>query len=537
MKKLLILLFVKIAFLLATLSLKEVPLPQQALLLSEAAFLAISFCFFPRMLRWTLGTVLVVFHVLQFVNIFETGTLIHELTILNLPAAENDIAPSVLAKLAAAGIIYLMLWLPDLFAETRIQIKKKTALIAVVAASLYGNYLFSLPAYSFFKTLKSAYRNITFIPERNDGTDFLREDIVTSHNDDYRRFTFAVEKPNVVLLFAEGTSELVLSEKLTPNTMRFLNQSIRFTNYFNHTAATFRGIRGQMISGYQFVGGYYQNRTGVGQMTQAEIEQAFRDRVESLPMILAEHGYETIFCSPHSHKEHLAEMLKSTGFEKAYGSEEFGVTDRALSDKEQYERILQVFSQHRSDDRPLFLSAYIYGTHHGMDSEDIKYCDGSNSYLNKFHNQDVWFGRFLTELEKRGMLDDTVVIWTTDHATYPTPEFNSTFQVSKKYFVDRIPLGIYYQNMTPAVIDAKNRNSLSLAPTILDIVGIRHHRNHFLGRSLFSDEESPFIRISNIGSDFYLLENGVVTEKPQKEMPSDIIRSVNRYNGFSSSLF
>ena len=135
------------------------------------------------------------------------------------------------------------------------------------------------------------------------------------------------------------------------------------------------------------------------------------------------------------------------------------------------------------------------------------------------------------------MLDDTVVIWTTDHATYPTPEFNSTFQVSKKYFVDRIPLGIYYQNMTPAVIDAKNRNSLSLAPTILDIVGIRHHRNHFLGRSLFSDEESPFIRISNIGSDFYLLENGVVTEKPQKEMPSDIIRSVNRYNGFSSSLF
>lgn len=504
-------------------------------MIGEAVFLSVLFFFLPRMLRWIIGTPLLIAHVLQVVNVFETGRFVEALTLLNLPAAENVIAPAALAKLTAVGVAYLALWAPDFLSKPKIELRSKVGLVALVGVLLYGDYIFTFPAYSFFKTAKGAYRNMNYVPEANDGTEFLREDVVTTHNDDIHRYTFAVKKPNVVLLFAEGTSELVLSEELTPNTLRFLNRSIRFKNYFNHTAATFRGIRGQMISGYQFIGGYYRNRTGVGQMTQSELESHFRNRVESLPTILAEHGYETAFCSPHSRNEHLAEMLKATGFEKTYGSEEFGVKDRSLSDKEQYARILQVLSEHDKADRPLFLSAYILGTHHGMDSIDAKFGDGKNTYLNKFHNQDVWFGRFMEEMATRSLLKDTVVVWTTDHATYPTPEFNSTFRVSKNYFVDRIPLGIYYDGVEPAVIDAKSRNSLSLAPTLLDMLGIRHQRNHFLGRSLFSDEESPFNRISNIGNNFYLLENGVVTEKTAGETAHDIVRLVNRYNGFSSS--
>ena len=49
----------------------------------------------------------------------------------------------------------------------------------------------------------------------------------------------------------EGTSYRVLSEEITKNLWDLKNNSIDIVNYFNHTAATFNGIRGQLISGYQ----------------------------------------------------------------------------------------------------------------------------------------------------------------------------------------------------------------------------------------------------------------------------------------------
>lgn len=535
MRNFLFFLFSKIIFLLVLL-----PPPQQnytVLFVSEIILLAGSFRFFPRLLRWTLGTFLLIGHIFQVVNFYETGRLIEVLTILNLPAANTSIAPEVLMKLMAVGIVYFLLWIPDLANKKQIVYRSKFFLITLVGAVLYSDYFFTLPTYSSFKTLKSAYRNMNYTPIQNDGVDFLRQTVVTTHNSDFFHHTFSAKNPNVILIFAEGTSELVLSKELTPNTIRFLNSSIRFSNYFNHTAATFRGIRGQMISGYQYLGGYYPNKVGVGQMSRSEIQSKFSGYVESLPSILAQHGYRTVFCSPHSRKEQLAEMLQATGFEETFGFEDFKTSKQDLTDREQYEQIFQILQEHDKHDRPIFLSAYLVGTHHGMDSTDIKYRSGANSYLNKFHNQDIWFGQFMNKMSASGLLRETIVVWTTDHATYPTSDFNSTFQVSKNYFIDKIPLGIYYPGVEPVVIDAQNRNSLSLAPTLLDILGIHQQSNHFLGRSLFSDEESAFNRISNIGNKFYLLDNGVVVEKGKKEMPRNIIRLVNRYYGFSSSSY
>lgn len=57
--------------------------------------------------------------------------------------------------------------------------------------------------------------------------------------------------------------------------------------------------------------------------------------------------------------------------------------------------------------------------------------------------------------------------------------------------VDEIPFYIYYKGMDSKVIDAQGRNSLSLAPTILDYLDISDE-NYFLGDTLFSDSESIF---------------------------------------------
>jgi hypothetical protein len=69
------------------------------------------------------------------------------------------------------------------------------------------------------------------------------------------------KKPNIIIIFTEGFSAEVLDVynnldlNLTPNLNKLYERSLVFNNYYNHTAATYRGLRGQMISGYQFLDG------------------------------------------------------------------------------------------------------------------------------------------------------------------------------------------------------------------------------------------------------------------------------------------
>ena len=66
--------------------------------------------------------------------------------------------------------------------------------------------------------------------------------------------------PNIILIFMEGTSSRLLENynpktSYTPNILDFANNSLTVDNYFNHTAATFRGIHGQLASCYPSMGG------------------------------------------------------------------------------------------------------------------------------------------------------------------------------------------------------------------------------------------------------------------------------------------
>ena len=65
-------------------------------------------------------------------------------------------------------------------------------------------------------------------------------------------------------------------------------------------------------------------------------------------------------------------------------------------------------------------------------------------------------------------------------------------------------------NSAPVVFDAKNRNSLSLAPSILDILKIDNQENYFLGNSLFCDEVSEFQYISTTGHRIFSTKSGNV---------------------------
>lgn len=443
----------------------------------------------------------VIIHILQFVNVTNVGYWVDATTLQNLSEYEV-IGGNTLLFSVFLFFSYALCWIPDFiecFNAERLTSKTKRVIFLIF---LFAFVLFvkELPIHKFVHAVEEAWEAISYKIEGDQRIkdSFLR---TASHRSDIK-----CKNCNIILLFAEGTSSRVINLDLMPNTFNFLNNSLSFTNYYNHQAATFRGIRGSLISGFTYRGGWSKGY-GFAEISENQILRDYSGTVESLPTILSNNGYKSVFVSPHIQGESLATLMLAVGFDRTVSSDKKTGFD---SDKKTYDRIFREAERLHREGKKFLVSGYIVGTHHGLDSDDIRYKNGKNPYQNKFHNQDHWFGEFLKKIKSSNLLQDTMIIFTTDHSTYPSKEFQQTFMTEVNVFHDEIPLAFFGPSIKSCKVDAKLRNSLALAPTILELLGITQYQNHFLGNSLF-EEASKWERYCAQGNSlFHIDDDGVV---------------------------
>lgn len=296
---------------------------------------------------------------------------------------------------------------------------------------------------------------------------------------------------NIVVVFAEGFSAQWIDKfnqykSLTPNLDRFLEQAIYFDNYYNHTAATFRGLRGQLTSSYQYRGGVMVDKKGLAEISDESIRKSLSGRLVSIPHILKDNGYHSYFLVAHHNNYPLNQMLQTLEFDNVYGADDFlnDNSGKDLTDQQIFYGLSGLINSNKLDE-PYFIGMYNVGTHLGQDSPDVKYGDGQNSLLNTIRNFDDAFGKFWDTVKDQ---KDLVIIFTADHAAYPSGLYNQTFKTNRQYFVDKIPFAIWSHGLKSMVMDAYGRNSLDFAPTLLQSMGIKHAFNYFLGCSLFGSD-------------------------------------------------
>jgi phosphoglycerol transferase MdoB-like AlkP superfamily enzyme len=176
-------------------------------------------------------------------------------------------------------------------------------------------------------------------------------------------------------------------------------------------------------------------------------------------------------------------------------------------------------------EEPYLVICYNVGTHHGYDTSDVKYGDGSNPDLNKFYNFDYWFGKFFNKMKDAGVFDNTIFVFTADHAAYPAPEYCETFNTDRKDFIGRIPLFVYCTDIEPVRYDVGGRNSLSLAPTLMDLLGKTAYPNYFLGTSLFLQPESELNYMSAQGPVYHCTKGGTVVPVSNRDRRVKVIES------------
>lgn len=335
---------------------------------------------------------------------------------------------------------------------------------------------------------------------------YAQENIFSSDAD--QRKAFDLRGKNIVVVFAEGFPLEFIDKfnrynDLTPNIDRFLAESVYFDNYFNHTASTFRGLRGQLTSSYQLRRGYSHSneKNGLAQISGDKLKSTLSGNLVSVPHILKDNNYHSYFLSTHLHKYQLNLMLETLEFDRVYGADDFLTTNNELTDQQLFSTLSDLINKDKLK-KPFFIGTYNLGTHFGQDSPDVKYGDGKNSILNTIRNFDDAFGKFWSSVKDR---KDTAVILTADHAVIPGQLYTATFGTPHRGFpIDKVPFVVWNPDRKPGVLDAGGRNSLDLAPTLLQALGIRHAFNYFLGCSLFEPScNKPFEHIANVDDGFW----------------------------------
>lgn len=279
------------------------------------------------------------------------------------------------------------------------------------------------------------------------------------------------KNPDVVLIFTEGLSQNIIDDErnIMPNVRMYEDKSLNFTNYYNHTAATYRGLIGQLYSGHQ-----YNNND--------------ENTLISLQKIMHDNVYQTTLINTEPNKQDFTNYLKTFDFDRIITSNN---TNTWLRDDEAYELLENEVKESYENSKPDFIVIYTFDTHATFDESKVKYGDGKNGLLNRFANADYYFGEFMKNFENNDKYNDLVVVFTTDHCTYEDEDFIRTFEPSytrEDYFCDQIPLLIWYNKIEAQEINAEGRNSLCFAPTLLDFLDIDGD-NYFLGDSLFSNND------------------------------------------------
>lgn len=281
------------------------------------------------------------------------------------------------------------------------------------------------------------------------------------------------ERPNIILLFTEGLSQNIIDDprNIMPNIKEFQNKSLNFTNYYNHTFATYMGLQGQLYSGY--------NKNNLDKNT-----------LISLQSILHDNGYKTIFINTEPSNKDFTKYLGDFNFDLLISDKSHARgAIKDITDSSAYDLLFDTIENY-DDSKPYFIAMYTFGTHVSLDSPDKKFDDGKDPVLNRFYNLDSSFGQFFERLfSDVNLSKNTLLVFTTDHATYFDKDFRNAFPDYERASIvlDRIPLNFYCRGIKSENVDVNGRNSLALTPTVLDMMDISDE-NYFLGNSLFSDK-------------------------------------------------
>jgi len=318
--------------------------------------------------------------------------------------------------------------------------------------------------------------------------------------------------PNVVLVMSESLSSFFIEDAemqalgLMPNVRDFQEQSLNFSNIINASTPTLQGQIATLSSSLHLFKTTMDldKRAGHEDVDEQDssIEGSAVTRYPYLSVLLKEHGYESMHV--HAGFGRFADTEQYFRFSGQYDNF-VSVTTSQFKDRKQYKNwtwgardsdtftVASQWLDERTSDQPFLLTVATADLHHPY--EHVVSAPGvDNDLLNCVYSADNGFGVLWDYFKNSRYKDNTIFIFTADHALFPTAEYLEIRQEDVGYY-DNIPLMIYspFHDSLMATTNDIRGSQLDLAPTVFELLGL-DSQNSFIGLSLLSDRKDyPYL--------------------------------------------
>ncbi len=329
---------------------------------------------------------------------------------------------------------------------------------------------------------------------------------------------------NLIVIQVESLENFVINQKvngeeITPNLNKLLKNSLYFNNFHeqthNGTTSDAELMANTSIFPVRSGSTFFRYPTNT--------------YTNSLPNIMENLGYNTMAVHPDKGSYwNWLQSLKSIGFNKCIDASYFNMDEiigLGLSDESFLKQLTGILEK---EPQPFYSFSITLTSHapfnlpekyKGMKLESPIEDSRLGNYFQCVHYTDKQLGTFLDTLDKKGLLDNSIVVIYGDHEgihKFYSDELASTKPAEEWWLSNdfKIPFIIYNKGMKGEVISI-NGGQVDILPTLSYVMGADYKDYVFtsMGRNLL-----------NTKKDFAILSNGDFREKGLKEEDKALLK-------------
>lgn len=318
----------------------------------------------------------------------------------------------------------------------------------------------------------------------------------------------AAKGKNLIIIQMESFQKFLIDlnidgKEITPNLNKLAKESLYFPNFYQNVG------QGN-TSDAEFV-----VNTSFYIPPRGAATQHYADRVlPSLPRLLQGEGYDTAtFHTNVVEFWNRGELYKALGFNRYYDKAFFGDEDKLFfgaSDDALYSKTAAELKKMDEADKPFYTQVISMSAHHPFTIPEDKYrmtlperYEGTfvGDYIRSQNYADDALGKFIEQLKKDGVWDNSLVVLYGDHLGLPIYSLDNKDKELMHEIYGRdynsgdminIPLMIHGEGLQPEV-EEQVGGQIDLLPTVANLLGVSMENQLHFGQDLLNHTDNNLL--------------------------------------------
>lgn len=314
---------------------------------------------------------------------------------------------------------------------------------------------------------------------------------------DKNRYSNIFKDKNLILVLIESGDWLVINESNTPAIARLMKEGWSFKNHFSSSAS---GAGPTFNAEFTVNSGFYSpSRTS---LTVNDLANKFFPF--SLPNLFKRNGYAAnSFHMNSAAFYNRGAVHRALGYSKYYSLIDAGhtynkakndtllmqddsIVSKILPKDEKFLSFIISYTGHAPYSMNGIASSLLTNSEksaikNGNEKEDL------SAFRAQLRETDNFFALLIDELEKRNLLDNTVIIGFTDHYAYGFPSRNLLYEnrgTDDPNFLNRTPFFVWAKDIAPEEITAVS-TAIDIYPTIVNLFDLKKDGIVYMGTDIF----------------------------------------------------